>query len=207
MTGCEARIIGYGEKAIIVVNSESIPSRKRFSAAHELGHWMRDAGTLSLGCNPEALVGSGDANAETRANRYASDLILPQFMFEPRAKECPITFETASSLAAVFQTSLTATSIRLVDYGSYPAMLICSDAQRMRWFWRGAGGAQEPLAADRRANDLRERPTARNIAGGREDIGPGIFRSMVLVRAASQRSRGFAPHQQRVCPHFVVVER
>ena len=99
---------------------------------------MRDARTISLGCNPEALIGSRDANAETRANRYASDLLLPQFMFQPRAKGCPITFETASSLADMFQTSLTATSIRLVDYGSYPAMLICSDSQRIRWFWRGA---------------------------------------------------------------------
>ena len=138
VTGCEARIVGYGERAIIVVNSESIPSRKRFSAAHELGHWMRDAGTISLGCNPEALIGSREANAETRANRYASDLLMPQFMFQPRAKGCPITFETASSLAEMFQTSLTATSIRLVDYGSYPAMLVCSDSQRIRWFRRGA---------------------------------------------------------------------
>lgn len=138
VTGCEARIIGYGERAIIVVNSESISSRKRFSAAHELGHWMRDAGTIGLGCTPEALIGSREANAETRANRYASDLLMPQFMFQPRAKERPITFETASALADTFQTSLTATSIRLVDYGSYPAMLICSDSQRVRWFCRGA---------------------------------------------------------------------
>ena len=138
VTGCEARIVGYGERAIIAVSSNSIPSRKRFSAAHELGHWMRDAGKISLGCNPEALIGSWDANAETRANRYASDLLMPEFMFKPRAKECAMTFETVSSLANMFQTSLTATSIRLVDYGSYPAMLICSDTQRVRWFWRGA---------------------------------------------------------------------
>ena len=138
VTGCEARIVGYGEKALIVVNSESIPSRKRFSIAHELAHWMRDAGTISLGCNPEALIGSRDADAETRANGYASDLLMPKFMFGPRAKGCPITFETASDLANVFQTSLTATSIRLIDYGSYPAVLVCSDAQGVRWFWRGA---------------------------------------------------------------------
>lgn len=138
VTGCEARIMGYGEKALIVVNSESIPSRKRFSAAHELGHWMRDAGKINLICNPETQLGSGDTNAETRANSYASDLLMPKFMFEPRAKGCPITFETASDLAHVFQTSLTATSMRLVDYGSYPAMLVCSDAQRLRWFCRGA---------------------------------------------------------------------
>ena len=103
VTGCEARIVGYGERAIIVVNSESIPERKRFSAAHELGHWMRDAGTIGLGCSPESLIGNEGENAETRANRYASDLLMPQFMFKPRAKGRPITFETASFLKNVFR--------------------------------------------------------------------------------------------------------
>lgn len=135
--GCEARIVGYGERAIIVVNSESIPPRKRFSAAHELGHWMRDAGTIGLGCNPESLMGRTDDSAETEANRYASDLLMPEFMFKPRAKDRPITFETVSFLKNVFRTSLTATAIRLVDQGSYPAMLVCSDAQRVCWPWRG----------------------------------------------------------------------
>jgi Zn-dependent peptidase ImmA (M78 family) len=137
--GCEARIMGYGEKALIVVNSEAIPSRKRFSVAHELGHWMRDAGKISLGCDPETRLGSGELNSETSADRYASDLLMPRFMFEPRAKRRPMTFETASDLAREFRTSLTATSIRLIDYGSHPAMLVCSDAEGIRWFSRGRG--------------------------------------------------------------------
>ena len=136
VTGCEARIVGYGERALIVVNSESIPARKRFSAAHELGHWMRDAGKVSLGCNPEAIIGSGGAETERKANRYASDLLMPKFMFKPRAERQPVTLETASYLGDLFQTSLTATSIRLVDYSSFPAMLVCSDVQRVRWFRR-----------------------------------------------------------------------
>jgi len=139
VTGCEARIIGYGDKSVIVVNSESIPSRKRFSAAHELGHWMRDAGKISLGCNPDSQLGLGEMNPETRANNYASDILLPKFMFVPRAEQRPIVFETASSLADVFQTSLTATTIRLVDYGSYPCVVVCSDSKRIRWFRRSSG--------------------------------------------------------------------
>ena len=138
VTGCEARIVGYDGRALIVVNSESIWTRKRFSAAHELGHWMRDAGRISLGCNPDATIGSDDANVETRANRYASELLMPKFMFEPRARARPMTLRTASDLADAFQTSLTATSIRLVELGSFPAMLVCSDDRRVRWFRRGA---------------------------------------------------------------------
>ena len=167
---------------------------------------MRDAGTIGLGCNPEALIGSGEVNAETRANRYASDLLLPKFMFEPRAMECPITFETASSLADVFQTSLTATSIRLIDYGSYPAMLVCSDVQRVRWFWRGAGVPRSlwPQSAGTMTftNELL-RGTSRGIETSGQICSDQWFASV----GSSQRSRGCAPHQQRVGSHVVVVER
>jgi hypothetical protein len=98
LSGCEARIIGVGCKTIITVNSTSIWTRRRFSAAHDLGHWVRDLGRIAFGCNPDSQLGSGDLNPETRANGYASDLLMPRFMFEPRAKGQPLTFDTASIL-------------------------------------------------------------------------------------------------------------
>ncbi|HEX5370574.1 MAG TPA: ImmA/IrrE family metallo-endopeptidase [Dehalococcoidia bacterium] len=169
VTGCEARIMGYGEKALIVVNSESIPARRRFSAGHELGHWMRDAGTISLGCNPEAQLGSGESTPETRANNYASDLLLPTFMFKPRAENRPMTLETASDLAGVFRTSMTATAIRLVRYGSYPAMLVCSDVRGIVWSSRGTDVPTmfRPQAAGRMtfANALLRRDAVSKTSG------------------------------------------
>ena len=42
LTGCEATILGNGKKAIITVNQDGHPGRRRFSAGHELGHWMID---------------------------------------------------------------------------------------------------------------------------------------------------------------------
>lgn len=41
LTSCEARIVGRGGSAIITVNSHVHPRRRRFSVAHELGHWHR----------------------------------------------------------------------------------------------------------------------------------------------------------------------
>jgi Zn-dependent peptidase ImmA (M78 family) len=44
LQGAEARIVGHGDRAIITVN-EAVPiGRRRFSGAHELGHWMCDRG-------------------------------------------------------------------------------------------------------------------------------------------------------------------
>ncbi len=46
LKGCEARIIGHGDKAIITVSTTSIPERYRFSIGHELGHWFKHRGNI-----------------------------------------------------------------------------------------------------------------------------------------------------------------
>src|SRR5229473_6843228 len=50
LTGCEARIVGNADRAIITVNADSRRGRQRFSAAHELGHWMRDRNQVGFSC-------------------------------------------------------------------------------------------------------------------------------------------------------------
>jgi hypothetical protein len=138
LTGCEARIIGVGDRAVITVNSSSIPRRRRFSAAHELGHWIRDKGLVAVGCVPESGYSNDPFNRETRANRYAGELLMPRFMFTPRAENRPIVFETVEDLAVTFDTSLTATAIRLVDLGSFPGIVVCTGRKGVQWFSRGA---------------------------------------------------------------------
>jgi hypothetical protein len=58
-------------------------------------------------------------------------------MFAATAKNRDMTFVTVRDLANAFTTSLTATAIRLVEFGSFPAVLVCSDRERRRWFKRG----------------------------------------------------------------------
>jgi len=81
---------------------------------------------------------------------------MPEFMFRLRAEKRPMIFDTASDLADTFDTSLTATSIRLVDYGAYPAMLVCSDRRGVRWFCRGPGSAKRVATAGCREHDVRQ---------------------------------------------------
>ncbi len=139
LKGSAARILGYGDRAIITVDSQSRRERQRFSAGHELGHWLQDRGKVSsFTCTEKVFLSewSGD-NPERRANRYTAELLLPDFMVEPRAKNQEMTFETVRSLAEAFQMSLTAVAIRLVEVGSFPALLVCSEAGKRRWFVRG----------------------------------------------------------------------
>lgn len=49
LDGCEARIIGRDDQAIITINERSPPRRQRFSLAHEIGigHTTEDAASFA----------------------------------------------------------------------------------------------------------------------------------------------------------------
>jgi Zn-dependent peptidase ImmA (M78 family) len=133
LQGCEAFIAGKGNRAIITVNSSALRARQRFSGAHELGHWMRDRGRLAMACSDRQLqTGVGEDDPERRANRYAADLLMPKFLFRPQTRGNPVTFAAVRELARAFQTSLTATAIRMVEEGDRPAMLVFTTDQGQR---------------------------------------------------------------------------
>jgi uncharacterized protein DUF955 len=137
LDGSAARILGAGDRAIITVDASAARPRQRFSAGHELGHWMRDRGKVAFSCADTALLREwDDDNPERRANRYAADLLLPRKMVEKAARGMPLTFASARELCETFTTSLVATAIRLVELGTLPGMLICTERTGRKWFVR-----------------------------------------------------------------------
>jgi Zn-dependent peptidase ImmA (M78 family) len=137
--GCEAQIVGKENRAIIAVRKDSPRPRQRFSGAHELGHWMCDRGRAAFACIEKTFLREWSKdNPETRANRYAADLLLPRHLFEREARGKAMTLVTARELADRYQASLTATTIRLVELGSFPAMVVCMEQGRRKWFMRGS---------------------------------------------------------------------
>jgi Zn-dependent peptidase ImmA (M78 family) len=137
LDGSAARILGAGDRAIITVDAGSARPRQRFSAGHELGHWMRDRGKVAFSCvDADLLREWDDDNPERRANRYAADLLLPRKMVEKVARGMPLNFGSARELSETFTTSLIATAIRLVELGTLPGMLICTERAGRKWFVR-----------------------------------------------------------------------
>jgi Zn-dependent peptidase ImmA (M78 family) len=170
LQGCAARIIGNDDRAIITVDTNSRLERQRFSVGHELGHWMFDRGKVSLfSCEENLFVREWSKNnPETRANRYASDLLMPVAMFKPRATDLNrVDFDAVRSLARAFTTSLTATAIRLVEHGPRPAILVCSSPAGIEWSIPGEG--TKPLWPQRPGPDT----YAHDVLNGREDEASG----------------------------------
>jgi Zn-dependent peptidase ImmA (M78 family) len=137
--GAAGRLASHGHRAIITVETGSHPYRRRFSAAHELAHWIFDRGEQNLDGWPRFHVWPG-GSPEQRANRWAADLLMPRSLFAAHAAGREMTFATVRELARRYRTSLTATAFRLLELGSYPAMLVCSRlGNREPWFRRGRG--------------------------------------------------------------------
>ena len=138
--GCEARIIGKADQAIITVNCNSHPRRQRFSIAHELGHWKFDRGR-TLVCRADEF-GSSRMKAppeEKRADWYAADLIMPNYLLRPAMRSfSQMSLNSIGKLADIFNASLTASAIRIVETGDYPAIIICHGINGRKWFSRSS---------------------------------------------------------------------
>jgi hypothetical protein len=134
--GCEATLIGVGNRAIATIKPSPSRGRQRFSVAHELGHWLMHRG-LSFRCRVDDmdLNLSSDQVREREADSFASHLLMPTCMFHPALKSFGTPdFLDLEKTAEVFKTSLLATCMRLADINTLPVMLACYSASGLRWY-------------------------------------------------------------------------
>lgn len=138
LTRCEARIVGDGERgrAIISVSEDSGPQRRRFSIAHELGHWELHRGQ-QFECRALDIDNAENSplNPERQADAFAADLLMPWYLFQPllgQAKHVDLTL--LEHMHRTFDASLPATAIRIADANIEPIIVACYDATGRRWF-------------------------------------------------------------------------
>lgn len=137
---CEAMITGKGNKGIISVAPGGMPQRERFSIAHELGHWAHHRGE-TVACRAIDIGKFSNTNhVERAADQYAANLLMPWSMFRIACREHRrLDLKSLKAVASVFNTSQTATLIRMIDSGHYPTAMMIS---------HGAGGRKWHRAAD-----------------------------------------------------------
>ena len=127
LEGCEARILGAGNRAIITVSSSVSPTRKRFSLAHELGHWRHHRGR-SFVCRSDDISNRNRSatDPERVADGYAADLILPRYLLKPYLDKIKRpSIDEIIKLSEEFKTSFAATAIRFTEMMPFPIVLVC----------------------------------------------------------------------------------
>ncbi|MDR3579202.1 MAG: ImmA/IrrE family metallo-endopeptidase [Oryzomonas sp.] len=161
LDGCEARILGVGDSAIVTVNNQCSFGRQRFSLAHELGHWHFHRGQVMV-CRSDEIENfrSNGSPAEKHADTYAVNLLMPRYLFLPALRTYrQIDFDAIRKLGDDFGVSTTAAAIRCVETGDIPAFIICHNQQGRCWFSRS------PMIPDRwfPRKDLQAESSARDV--------------------------------------------
>lgn len=135
MTGCEASLVGYRDRAIATINPSGVRGRERFSVAHELGHWHLHRGR-SFKCrvdDPSANLSSERA-LEKEADNFAAHLLMPRPLFCPAVASLgKPTFQQLTRVAGDFETSVMATTLRLANINTQPVIVLCYARDGRRW--------------------------------------------------------------------------
>jgi hypothetical protein len=132
---CEARLIGFQDRAIITVGPGGDRRRRRFSIAHELGHWHHHRGRVTLCETIRTELPIGRSSPIGReADAYAANLLMPAHLFaESLQRRSHLTLGVVSALSHEYRTSRVATLLRIIDLDLWPCMLIVHPAKGKHW--------------------------------------------------------------------------
>ena len=100
----------------IYVNAEDVPARRRFTLAHEVGHWVcqcLEGKGAPVMCRAEDVSEGAGRSREREANVFAAELLMP----EPALRA---EFAGANGLAERFGVSAEAMAWRLYNLGLAP---------------------------------------------------------------------------------------
>jgi|GEM_PF-1489286 len=137
LDGCDARLVKLGNSSIISVNSLSHRARKKFSIGHELGHLLLDSEKTGFICSKSDIKDqiNSQASSEARANSFASQLLIPSYIFNPLFDARRKNLDSVIELAELFDVSISATAIKSVSQLQSPGVIANYSRSGRNWYF------------------------------------------------------------------------
>jgi len=124
-------------RGLIVINSDiKEESRKRFTIAHECGHFLLPGQQdLSTPCSKERIENWSEKlnRPELDANRFAAEILMPKSLISIYLQIEP-NMDSVQSIASTCGTSLTASGFRLIELTSFRAAIVWSHNRSVVWY-------------------------------------------------------------------------
>jgi Zn-dependent peptidase ImmA (M78 family) len=142
--------------------------RKRFTIAHEIGHYILPGhGKRERSCKGEDVEAwrDGTPRQEVEANKFASELLLPTDYIRRVVQARHASIETAKYLCAEFQTSLTAALLKSIDVTEERCCVVLTTDNVISW----AKANETFQHYVRKGEKLSTDSLARRLMGGGED--------------------------------------
>lgn len=142
----------------IFYNGKASPERRRFTIAHELGHFILHRGQRqSFNCDKESVYSGIDTIRviEREADDFASNLLMPGDLLRDWISNQRIDLHVLSAIAKRFQVSFEALCIRFIKFTPQRAILVYWDNGYVKYEWRSSS-AVKTRARIRRNGDPAE---------------------------------------------------
>jgi Zn-dependent peptidase ImmA (M78 family) len=134
MKGAEGRLLRKKTSGIIHIRKGITPEgRRRFTIAHELGHWELHENYSQFLCDAQDMRDYGRSPLEVEANHFAAELLMPASHFRAACEKIEPSMGLIESLSAEFETTLTATAIRFADTTQRKVVVVWYEGGIIRW--------------------------------------------------------------------------
>lgn len=124
-------------KWLILYNSTVTSlGRKRFTIAHEFGHYLlhrHASGEFHCGIDDIETGHQNKSDIESDADQFASTLLMPLDDFRKQTDGHAISFELLGHCAERYGVSLTAAALRWIEIAEKRAVLVASRDDHMLW--------------------------------------------------------------------------
>jgi Zn-dependent peptidase ImmA (M78 family) len=130
-----ARLVRDGEWGVIRLSAKiEHEGVRRFSVAHELGHYQLSHPSPSiLSICDDTASACVDRGLEAQANAFAAELLMPERLLRRRCEVSPVSLDIARMIATEFRVSLMAAALRFVELTSERCVLVFSRERRVLW--------------------------------------------------------------------------
>lgn len=133
--GVLVRVADTNRGRIGVSRRIPVEGRKRFTAAHELGHYVLAHGSEVLQCRSHDIE-TWDPKVrqdERDANTFAAEVLMPAAIIRPILAQTP-DFGHVEQIAELCGTSLTSSARRFVELSTYQVAMVWSENNRVVWY-------------------------------------------------------------------------
>ena len=151
---------GKGDWAIVYNTGIPSDGRIRFTLAHELGHYLMHRHLHGqFNCNEVDTLhwDSPERQLENQANEFAAHLLMPRPDFEAQIRSTTIDLDVLGGCAERYGTSLTAATLKWLEFTPKRAVLVMSYKGIVRWARGSQSGKWLSIALNKKLNGQRRR--------------------------------------------------
>jgi hypothetical protein len=126
-----------GKWAIVYRDDIPVSGFRRFTVAHELGHFEITAHRAVIFSGTTRHISESGFTShlwyEQEADHFAAELLMPEDLFRTAIRETTIGLSAIKHLSEKFNTSLTSTAIRYAKLSPDPVAIVVSSEERIRY--------------------------------------------------------------------------